>query len=136
MGPSISWSAFDLGRVDARVDAADAETEARLATYRQVILQALEEVSTAMSDFSREEERRRRLTTAARSSAKAAELARQRYEAGIDSFLDVLYAERQLLQAQDQLAISEIQVATDLIRIYRWQVSNQQYANQQNVKKQ
>ncbi|MCW9705547.1 efflux transporter outer membrane subunit [Fodinibius salsisoli] len=141
VGPSISWSAFDLGRVDARVDAADAETEARLATYRQVILQALEEVSTAMSDFSREEERRRRLTTAARSSAKAAELARQRYEAGIDSFLDVLDAERQLLQAQDQLAISEIQVATDLIRIYRslgggWQVSNQQYADQQNVKKQ
>lgn len=141
VGPSISWSAFDIGRVDARVDAADAETEARLATYRRVVLQALEEVSTAMSDFSREEERRRRLTIAARSSAKAAKLARQRYEAGIDSFLDVLDAERQLLQAQDQLAISEIKVASDLIRIYRslgggWQVNNHQYAEQKNDSKQ
>lgn len=141
VGPSISWSAFDLGRVDARVDAADAETDARLATYRQKVLQALEEASTVMSDFSREEERRRRLTSAARASSKAAELARQRYKAGIDSFLDVLDAERQLLQSQDQLAISEIKVATDLIRIYRalgggWQVSTQQYAKHQNKKNQ
>lgn len=134
VGPSISWAAFDLGRVDARVDAADAETEIRLATYQQTVLRALEEVSTAMSDFNQEEKRRRRLTKAARASAKAAELARQRYEAGIDNFLDVLDAERQLLQAQDQLAISDIKVATNLIRIYRalgggWQVKTEQYAD-------
>lgn len=134
VGPSISWAAFDIGRVDARVDAADAETEIQLAIYQQTVLRALEEVSTAMSDFNQEEERRRRLTTAARSSAKAAELARQRYEAGIDNFLDVLDAERQLLQAQDQLAISDIKVATDLIRIYRalgggWQVKTERYAD-------
>lgn len=133
VGPSISWAAFDLGRVDARVDAADAETEVRLAVYQQTVLQALEEVSTAMSDFSQEEERRRRLTTAARASAKAADLARQRYEAGIDNFLDVLDAERRLLEAQDQLAISDIKVATDLIAIYRalgggWQVKTEAYA--------
>ncbi|SHF91368.1 outer membrane protein, multidrug efflux system [Fodinibius roseus] len=133
VGPSISWAAFDLGRVDARVDAVDAEADARVAIYRRTVLEALEEVSTAMSDFSREEERRRRLTTAARASAKAARLARQRYEAGIDSFLDVLDAERRLLQAQDQLAISDIKVATDLIAIYRslgggWQVKTEAYA--------
>lgn len=133
VGPSISWAAFDLGRVDARVDAADAETDARLAIYRRTVLQALEEVSTAMSDFNQEEERRRRLTAAARASAKAARLARQRYEAGIDNFLDVLDAERRLLEAQDQLAISDIKVATDLISIYRalgggWQVRTEAYA--------
>ena len=133
VGPSISWAAFDLGRVDARVDAADAVTQARLAIYKRTVLQALEEVSTAMSDFSREEERRRRLTTAARASAKAAQLANQRYEAGMDSFLDVLDAERRLLETQDQLAISEIKVATDLIAIYRalgggWQVMTPDYA--------
>lgn len=134
VGPSISWAAFDLGRVAARVDAADAETDARIATYKQTVLQALEEVSTAMSDFSREEERRRRLTTTARASAKAARLARQRYEAGIDNFLDVLDAERRQLEAQDQLAISDIKVATDLIAIYRalgggWQVKEEPYAS-------
>ncbi len=136
VGPSISWAAFDLGRVDARVDAADAVTQARLALYQRTVLQALEEVSTAMSDFNREEERRRRLTTAARASAKAAQLANQRYEAGMDSFLDVLDAERRLLEAQDLLAMSEIKVATDLISIYRslgggWQVRTENYAEKQ-----
>lgn len=133
VGPSVSWAAFDLGRVDARVDAADAETDGRLAVYKRTVLRALEEISTAMSDFSREEERRRRLTTAARASAEAAKLARQRYKAGIDNFLDVLDAERKLLEAQDQLAISDIKVATDLIEIYRalgggWQVKTEDYA--------
>src|SRR5699024_10777673 len=133
VGPSISWAAFDLGRVDARVDAADAVTEARLAVYKRTVLQALEEVSTAMSNFSREEERRQHLTVAAQSSAKAAKLAQQRYKAGLDSFLDVLDAQSRLLQAQDQLAISNIQVATDLISIYRalgggWQVKVEMYA--------
>lgn len=127
VGPSITWAAFDLGRIKARVDAADAETEARLAIYQRRVLDALEEVSTAMSDFNREEERRQRLTQSAQSSARAAKLARQRYDAGLDSFLDVLVAERQLLEAQDLLAISDIQVATNLINIYRalgggWQV--------------
>lgn len=127
VGPSISWAAFDLGRVDARVDAADAVTGARLAIYKRTVLQALEEVSTAMHNFSRQEERRRHLTVAARSAAKAAKLAHQRYKAGLISFLDVLEAEQQLLQAQDQLAKSNIQVASYLIAIYKalgggWQV--------------
>lgn len=134
VGPSISWAAFDLGRVQARVAAGDAKTELRLAIYQRTVLEALEEVSTAMSDFSLEEERRRRLTTAAQASAKAAKLAQQRYEAGIDNFLDVLDAERRLLEAQDLLAISNIKVGTDLIAIYRalgggWQVKTETYAN-------
>jgi outer membrane protein, multidrug efflux system len=31
VGPSIFWAAFDLGRVRARISAADARTEAALA---------------------------------------------------------------------------------------------------------
>jgi len=117
-GPSISWSILDFGRVKARVDAADASTRAQMANYRQTVLEALEEVSTAMSDFSEEEKRRQNLIEAGRASARAAELARQRYQAGLTSFLDVLDAERTLLQAQDQLALSNMAVATDLISIY------------------
>lgn len=137
VGPSISWAALDLGRVQARAAAADAETELRLAVYQRTVLEALEEVSTAMSDFSLEENRRRSLTITAQASTKAATLAQQRYEAGIDNFLDVLDAERRLLEAQDLLAISNIKSATDLIAIYRalgggWQVITENYARKSN----
>ena len=127
IGPSISWSILDFGRVKARADAADAVTEARWAQYRQTVLNALEEVSNAMTAFSQEEKRQQRLMEAARNSARAAELARQRYEAGLTSFLDVLEAEQTLLQTQDQLTLSNLAVANDLVDMYTalgggWQV--------------
>lgn len=130
IGPSISWSILNFGRVKARADAADALTEAQWARYRQTVLNALEEVSNAMSAFSQEEERQQRLVEAAQNSARAAELARQRYKAGLTSFLDVLEAERTLLQTQDQLTLSNLAVANNLIDIYTalgggWQVMAQ-----------
>src|SRR5699024_3099630 len=100
LGPSISWAAFDLGRVKAQVDAADAKTRARLAIYKRTVLQALEEVSTAMNKFSREEQRRRHLTIAAQAAAKAENLAQKRYKAGLISLLDVLDVQERLLKAQ------------------------------------
>jgi len=127
IGPSISWSILDFGRVKARADAADALSEAEWARYRQTVLNALEEVSNAMSAFSQEEERQQRLLEAARNSSRAAELAKQRYKAGLTSFLDVLEAERTLLQTQDQLTLSNLAVANNLVDIYTalgggWQI--------------
>lgn len=118
IGPSLSWAAFDLGRVRARIDEADSRTLAALAVYERTVLLALEQLHTALSDFSLQEIRRERLRSAARSSAEAAALARQRFEAGIDTFLDVLDAERTQLEAEDALAVSETRAALDLVRVY------------------
>lgn len=72
-----------------------------------------------MVNFSREEQRRYRLARSAEASAKAARLARQRYESGIDSFLDLLDAERRQLEAEDLLAGSDIQTALNVIAVYK-----------------
>lgn len=127
LGPQINWAAFNIGRVRARIDAADARTHARLASFEKTVLQALEETETAMVKFSREEQSRARLQKAAASSAKAVSYAQDRFEAGIDNLLDVLVAQRTMLEAQDRLANSEIAVALNLISIYKalgggWQV--------------
>jgi multidrug efflux system outer membrane protein len=42
-GPSISWPAFDLGRVFARVSSARSQTDAALARYQGAVLSALED---------------------------------------------------------------------------------------------
>lgn len=127
LGPTLNWRAFDLGRVRAEIDQADARAEAALVRYEKTVLEALEETQTALSDFSREEQRRATLQNAARSSKQAANLAQQRFDQGISDFLDVLDAERTQLQAEDTLAQSEIAAALDLITIYKalgggWQV--------------
>lgn len=118
-GPRIDWAAFNLGRVKAQIAAADARTEADLATFEKTVLIALEEIDTALVNFARQEQTRARLFHAANSSAKAAEYAKERFDAGIDNFLDVLDSERTLLDAQDRLAQAEIKLALGIVGIYK-----------------
>ena len=118
-GPRITWAALDLGRVLARVKGANARTEASLAIYERTVLIALEETENALVDFGREQSRQQFLETSAQSSQKAAELAHQRYEAGITDFLSVLDAERTLLEAQDRLAASQTRSATAFVAVYK-----------------
>lgn len=119
VAPTLSWAAFDIGRVDARVNAADANSKAALAEFDKTVLQALEEVDSSIVNFAREQESNQNLKRSAAASAKAAELAKQRYESGLDSFLDLLDSENRLLSAQDALAVSEIQTAVKLVAVYK-----------------
>ena len=117
--PSIRWAAFDLGRVHAHINAADARAQARLAEFEQSVQRALEETDNALQNFSREEERRATLQQAARASTQAARFARQKFEIGSGDFFSVLDAERSQLDINAQLAQSETQLLLNLIAIYK-----------------
>jgi len=127
LGPSLQWQVFNRDSLYARLDQADARSQAQLAFYDKTVLAALEETQTAVSNFARQEERRAVLQQAAKSAKHSAELAKQRFDQGYDDFLDVLDAERTLLSTEDTLANSEISSALSLIAIYKalgggWQV--------------
>ncbi|MCK9394434.1 MAG: efflux transporter outer membrane subunit [Methylobacter sp.] len=119
VGPKISWAAFDLGRVYARIKAADARAEASLAQYEQTVLRALEETENALVNYNRERARRDLLATAAQASERAHKLAHLRFEEGVSDFLTVLDVELRLLQDQDRLAQSETATATALAALYK-----------------
>lgn len=119
VGPKISWAAFDLGRVYARMKAADAHAEADLAQYQQTVLNALEETENALVNYNRERNRRELLASAAQASVKAHELAHLRFQEGVSDFLTVLDAELRLLQDQERLAQSETATATALAALYK-----------------
>jgi multidrug efflux system outer membrane protein len=119
IGPSIFWAAFDLGRVRARIRAADARTEAALAQYEQRVLVALEETENALVDFQNQQARRDLLRASAQASEKAFGLALLRYQFGVADFLTVLDAERTRLLAQDLLADSETRTALTLVAVYK-----------------
>jgi multidrug efflux system outer membrane protein len=119
LGPSIFWAAFDLGRVRARIRAADARTEAALAQYEQRVLLALEETENSLVDFQRQQARRDLLRASTQASEKAAGLAKLRYQFGVSDFLTVLDAERTRLIAEDLLADSETRTALSLIAVYK-----------------
>ena len=118
-GPSISWAAFDLGRVHQRIRQREAATDRALAKYQQTVLQALEETDASLTAYSKAIVKQQHLQASATASLEAATLARARYESGVADFLAVLDAERSALAAEDQLARSETQTATALLATYK-----------------
>ena len=119
VGPSISWAAFDLGRVQARISSAKAQTDAALAAYEGAVLGALEDTEGALISYGRSQARREALRVAAAASDKAAELARKRFEGGLIDFLEVLDAERTALSAELLLSQSRTDAATSLVAVYK-----------------
>ncbi len=119
LGPSITWAAFDLGRVRARISSAKAQTDAALAGYEGAVLNALEDTESALVSYGRSQRRRDALQLAAAASVKAADLARRRFEGGLIDFLEVLDAERTALSAELLLSQSRTDAATSLIAVYK-----------------
>ncbi len=119
VGPSISWAAFDLGRVRARISTAKAQTDQALAAYEGAVLGALEDTEGALISYGRSQSRREALQIAAAASDKAADLARKRFEGGLIDFLEVLDAERTALSAESLLSQSRTDAATSLIAVYK-----------------
>jgi multidrug efflux system outer membrane protein len=119
VGPIISWPALNLGRVKARVDESRARASEAEAQYSQTVLQALQEVETGLVRFRTARARVERIQDAASASARAADLARLRFEGGVADFLQVLDAERTQLEAEDQLAQAHTDAATSYAALYK-----------------
>lgn len=119
LGPVISWPAFNLGRVKAHTDAARARRDEARARYEQVVLQAMADAESALIGYEAARERLDRLQDAATASEKAEALARLRFEGGVADFLQVLDAERTLLEAQDRLAQGRTDAATAFVALYK-----------------
>ena len=119
LGPSISWAAFDLGSVRARLRGAKADAEGALASYEQQVLLALEESSNAFSDYSKRQQRLLSLMRQSDASRKAAELASIRYREGTADYLVLLDAEREKLAAEDAQAQGEVELYRGIVSIYK-----------------
>jgi outer membrane protein, multidrug efflux system len=119
VGPVISWSVLNVGRLQAGVDGARAGRDEAQARYDQAVLRALEEVETSLVTYRKARERLQHLDDAASASERAAELARVRFQEGAADFLQVLDAERTLLDAQDRRASGRTEANTTLVGVYR-----------------
>jgi len=119
LGPSITWAAFDLGRVRARIGSAKAQTDAALASYEGSVLNALEDTEGALVSYGRSQSRRDALKVAAAASDKASDLAQRRFEGGLTDFLEVLDAQRTALSAELLLSQSRTDAAISLVAVYK-----------------
>ena len=119
VGPLISWSFPNIAATRARIAQAEAGTDIALANFDQTVLVALQETETALSAYANELDRRAALTTARDRAADAERLSRLRFDAGADSFLTLLDAQRTLAQADAALAASDAQVSSNQITLFK-----------------
>ena len=103
----------------AQLAAAVAGTDAALARFDRAVLVSLQEVETALADYAAELRRRQILAEARTQSAAAVSYARARFDAGADSFLTVLDADRTLAEAEAALAESDARITGFQIALFK-----------------
>jgi len=118
-GPSFSWAIFDGGSIRSRVAAADARAQASLASYEQTVIHSYEEVENALVEHSEELRRREHLKQAVAANMVAYELSMRLYSSGLTDYLNVLDAQRQLLQTREMLVESDAVVTNSIINLYK-----------------
>lgn len=103
-GPAISLPIFDGGRLRNNLAARDADYDLAVADYDATAVQALRDVVDALQAIHALDAQGASLQQAQTAAKAALELAQARYKAGLGTQLDVLSAQKPLLQIEQQLA--------------------------------
>jgi NodT family efflux transporter outer membrane factor (OMF) lipoprotein len=135
VGPSIQWPLFQGGAIDANIEQEKALVDAALATYKNTVLTALQEVESAMVAFDREQKRTQWLDQSVVSAKEAARLASELYKVGRTDFLNVLAAQRTQLDTESAELDSRMNSLTNLIALYKalgggWDPGTHEYSEQ------
>lgn len=116
-GPLISWTIPSNGS-RARIHEAEASTQAALAHFDGVVLNAIRETQTGLAEYTALLERRDALADAEVSAQQAADQTHRFYQAGRASFLADLQATRTYTDVRAQLASANTQVAMGQINLF------------------
>jgi NodT family efflux transporter outer membrane factor (OMF) lipoprotein len=100
IGASVAQPLFNGGRLAANEDFARANYDATVATYRRVVLTAMQEVEDGISGLVALERATAQARAAVETAGRVLELATARYELGATTYLDVITAQQSLLAAE------------------------------------
>lgn len=118
-GPGAIWPLLDFGALDAQVEVADFAAKASLANYRRTILNAVQQVDSSLAAFQAQEYRMAKLTDAVTAGQRAVDLATARYNRGLTDFLNVVDAERQFYDLQEQYAEAQMSQGEQFVQLYK-----------------
>lgn len=118
-GPLISWSFPNQIAARARVREARAQADASLARFDKAIQTALSDTEQALARYAGQLDRNAALVRAETASTEAARLSRLRFDAGADSFLQLIQAERDRADARAARAASDAAVADAQISLFK-----------------
>jgi outer membrane protein, multidrug efflux system len=110
---------FNAGRTRANVRYAEAVQRELVVRYQRAIYVALREVADALAGYRKTADQRAEQQQLVETLEASTRLSRQRYEGGVDNFLQVLDARRNLFQGELDLArLRQLELAS-IVQLYR-----------------
>ena len=116
--PSISVPIFNAGRLRANVDLAQIRQNAAVVNYEKAIQTSFREVADALSDQHWLQQQLRTQQQGLQAASERVRLARISYDYGVVTYLEVLDAERELLNAQQNWVQSKRQLLQAQTALY------------------
>jgi multidrug efflux system outer membrane protein len=104
VGANVAEEIFTGGARRAQVEFARAGFDANVATYRQTVLSAFQEVQDDLTGLTVLDEARKSQQQAVDAARRALDISTSRYSGGLVNYLDVVTAQQNLLSDEQQLA--------------------------------
>lgn len=119
LGPAVSIPIFEGGRLRGSLALRESQQREAAIFFQKTVLRAWKEVDDALTAYREAQLRRADVARSVTENQAALRAARQRYQEGAIDFLNVITAQAQLLQSENDLADSDTQIATYLVNLYR-----------------
>lgn len=119
IGPGFRWDLFNYGRIEGNVQVQEARYRQLALGYQDAVLRAGREAEDAAVAFLKEQERAASLHRSVVAASRTVEITYDQFQQGAIDFTPVFLFEGTLAEQQDQLAISQGQIALNLVDLYR-----------------
>jgi len=118
-GPAVTVPLFTGGRLRGNLKLAEARFHESLASYQQTVQGAFRDVSDGLIAYQRTQEFRQKQEDRTQAHRDATDMANVRYEGGVTSYLEVLYNEQELFNAELALAQARRNELLSVVQLYR-----------------
>ena len=119
VAPSALQAIFRAGQIRSQVRLTEAQQREMLIGYQRAIYTGLREVADALAAFDRLREERARQEQLVKTLEDTVRLSDLRYRGGLDSYLQVLDAQRNLFAGQLTLSQLRLQERVSVVQVYR-----------------
>ena len=119
LAPALALPLFRGGANQANLDLSKVQKELLIASYELAIQTAFREVADALATRSTITDQLTAQSSLVNAATKGLELARARYEGGVEPFLSTLVSERALYAAKSSLVATQVQALGSRVTLYR-----------------
>lgn len=119
IGPRFLWPGLNPQNVKAQKSVAKEELNAAIANFEGEVLETLAELESSLQFVSNAEEELQSWQKAEEAASEAVHFARRRYEEGLSGFINLLDAERRLLEASQRRLTAQNNILNAYVQLQR-----------------